>query len=314
MKSVLFIFQWRVPGAASSFRLPKRSSALQPARSCDCPVRMSRNVAPELPCQIFVLIDRQEIHPGANRSTPANERSLHRTKIVGVRPAIVAFSRGRGPIQRMESNPKAMPVSVAHKLIQASLTLSRPFARPVLPFPFDDAPRIIPPAAIIIHWLRSQNLRWRGRIPIIKRGCAEGEQPVALGHLMVKDLLLRLRFAGQNQNRFYIEQRDRMNVPQPGGAGDPIRVFAKQVPDSFQMFRLFAFEVRIESDLRPIAPVGVLQRLFHDGAHAFEEVVLQRPFKPSGVFAMRQNRPSRSGSRIDVPGQILFNSQRRAGA
>src|SRR4051794_34835631 len=97
-----------------------------------------------------------------------------------------------------------------------------------------------------------------------------------------------------------------------GSGGDPGLVFAQKIPDSLEQWSLIALEIEVENDQRPVSAVILAERLLHDGADAFEKVLAERGLGAGGLGSVGDYRSALAGCRIDAPGQVLFNRDRKA--
>ena len=79
------------------------------------------------------------------------------------------------------------------------------------------------------------------------------------------------------------------------GGGDPALVFAEQVPHGVEQLGLDALEIEVEDDDGPRGAIVFGQRLFDDGAHAFEEVIAQRGLGAGGLGVVRDHGAALAG-------------------
>ena len=103
----------------------------------------------------------------------------------------------------------------------------------------------------------------------------EDAQPGAWRKVAEEDLFLCVGVFGEHQERFRIQRSELVRIAGLRRGGDPGLVFAQDVPDGAEQFRIERLEIKVHDDQRPMRAVVFGEGFFDDGADALEEVIPQ---------------------------------------
>ena len=117
---------------------------------------------------------------------------------------------------------------------------------------------------------------------------------------------------GEDEQRLLIERGECVRVSALSRGGDPAFVFAEEVPDGAQEFRRVHFEIEVNDDERPTRTVVLLQRLLDDRPDPLEEVCAEIDLGAGDVLRVRDDDTAFAGGAIDVPGEVLLDTDGEA--
>lgn len=264
----------------------------------------------DLGAEELVLIGGDVVHACCNGGLPALARGGEASEVVCMKPAVTAELIFGCAIESVEADPESVRVSAFYECPEAEGFPGGPFTGMLLAGGLDDAPRVVPPAAVVCGLL-GVNHFWR-RVVVLVGGVyrSECQDGIVGAELVIEDGLLSIGLAGQDEDGADHERLDHCGVVAFRGFRDPGAVFKEKCAHGGQVLRLVVFEIEVQSDERPIAVIPVSKGLLDDGPDAIEEVMLHGWFMAGDRVAVGDDGPAAAALRIGEPAKVLFDGNR----